>query len=117
MVLGTAWITNQITTVEDFYPQEKQEKNAYILLLNNLLVLNVDLRKFYTIKWRNLCRNEKRMIFIKVTSLFYTGLTSLFNMRIALFNLKIIFDIFYLLKDGLWMEISWNKKIGFSHIQ
>lgn len=41
------------------------------------------------------------MIFIKVTSLFYTGLTSLFNMRIPLFNLKIIFDIFYLLKDGL----------------
>ena len=34
-------IGEEITTVEDFYPQEKQEKNAYILLLNYLLVLNI----------------------------------------------------------------------------
>jgi hypothetical protein len=50
MVFGTALIIDRVTTVEAFYPQEKQENNVYILVLNYLLILNVDSRKFYTIK-------------------------------------------------------------------
>ncbi len=60
MVFGTVLIINRITTVEAFYPQEKQEKNAYILVLNYLLVLNVNSKKFYTTKWINICQIEKR---------------------------------------------------------
>ena len=40
-------IGEEITTVEDFYPQEKQEKNAYILLLNYLAKIFIFIAKIF----------------------------------------------------------------------